>query len=299
MENSKTLFVALVGKPNVGKSSLMNKLLGEKLAIVTSKPQTTRTRITGILTKDNVQYVFLDTPGVHIPRNKLGNRMIKSGQKAIGDADLVAMLFECGEKINDAELGLIKSVKDSRLPGVAVINKIDLANKKSEPDSLEKYILDTGAFRSVYRLSALTGRGVGDFLKGISEYAYKSPHYFDDDSLTDIPEKTIVAEIFREKILMFMRDEIPHGTHVEVEYFKENKNGKSVDLGILIYCEKESHKGMIIGKKGAMLKKIASLARADIENFLQAKVNMECWVKVREGWRNQEYSIKDFGYREE
>ena len=248
---SKSIFVALVGKPNVGKSSLMNIILGEKIAIVTSKPQTTRTSITGILTKGVTQFVFMDTPGVHAPKTKLGEYMVKTSKKTISDVDLVLMLFEPYGEFNDAELGIIENIKSSKLPRLRVINKKDTIKSKSDGE------------RQVRRI------------------------------------KVIVAEIVREKLLLYMRDEIPHGTNVEVEKFKDRPGKNIIDISVVIYCEKKSHKGMIIGKQGAMLKKIATRARTDIEEFLAAKVNMQCWVKVREDWRDSNYALNDFGFKDE
>ncbi len=297
--NSKSIFIALVGKPNVGKSSLMNLVLGEKIAIVTQKPQTTRTSITGILTKGVTQFVFMDTPGIHTPKTKLGERMVKTSTKAIADVDLAVMLFEPYNEFNEAELALIDNIKKARIPAIAVLNKKDTIRK--EEDAIEQCakIKELGVFDDVMVISARENSGVDELMEKIDSYAMEGPHYFDDDAVTNMPEKVIVAEIVREKLLLNMRDEIPHGTNVEVESFKERTDKNLIDISVVIYCERKSHKGMIIGKQGAMLKKIGSQARADIEEFLSAKVNMQCWVKVKEDWRDSNYILNDFGFKDE
>ena len=299
MENSKSIFIALVGKPNVGKSSLMNLVLGEKIAIVTQKPQTTRTSITGILTKGPTQFVFMDTPGIHTPKTKLGERMVKTSTKAIADVDLAVMLFEPYNEFNEAELALIENIKKARIPAIAVLNKKDTIKK--EADALEQCekIRQLGVFDDVMVISAKENTGVDELMAKIDSYAMEGPHYFEDDAVTNMPEKVIVAEIVREKLLLNMRDEIPHGTNVEVELFKERRDKNLIDISVVIYCERKSHKGMIIGKQGTMLKKIGSQARADIEAFLSAKVNMQCWVKVKEDWRDSNYILNDFGFKDE
>ena len=297
--NSKSIFIALVGKPNVGKSSLMNLVLGEKIAIVTQKPQTTRTSITGILTKGVTQFVFMDTPGIHTPKTKLGERMVKTSTKAIADVDLAVMLFEPYNEFNEAELALVDNIKKARIPAIAVINKKDTLKKEEDGQELAAKIKELGVFDDVMVISARENSGVDQLMEKIDSYAMEGPHYFDDDAVTNMPEKVIVAEIVREKLLLNMRDEIPHGTNVEVESFKERRDKNLIDISVVIYCERKSHKGMIIGKQGAMLKKIGSLARADIEDFLSAKVNMQCWVKVKEDWRDSNYILNDFGFTEE
>ena len=299
MENSKSIFIALVGKPNVGKSSLMNLVLGEKIAIVTQKPQTTRTSITGILTKGPTQFVFMDTPGIHTPKTKLGERMVKTSTKAIADVDLAVMLFEPYNEFNEAELALIENIKKARIPAIAVLNKKDTIKKKAEALEQCEKIRQLGVFDDVMVISAKENTGVDELMAKIDSYAMEGPHYFEDDAVTNMPEKVIVAEIVREKLLLNMRDEIPHGTNVEVESFKERRDKNLIDISVVIYCERKSHKGMIIGKQGTMLKKIGSQARADIEAFLSAKVNMQCWVKVKEDWRDSNYILNDFGFKDE
>ena len=299
MQNTKSIFVAIVGKPNVGKSSLMNLILGEKIAIVTRKPQTTRTSITGVLTKGETQFVFMDTPGIHTPRTKLGERMIKTSHNAIADVDLVVMLFEPYGEIGEAEKALIENISCRSLPALAVINKNDTIKSRRDARRQKEYIMGLGVFDDVLFTSVRENDGVDRLMERIESYAAPGPHYFDDDAITNQPEKVIVAEIVREKLLLNMRDEIPHGTNVEVEAFKERAGRKIIDISVVIYCEKKSHKGMIIGKQGAMLKKIASRARVDIEAFLDAKVNLQCWVKVKEDWRDSNYILNDFGFKDE
>ena len=297
--NTKSIFVAMVGKPNVGKSSLMNLILGEKIAIVTQKPQTTRTSITGILTKDATQFVFMDTPGIHTPRTKLGERMVKTSHKTIADVDLAVMIFEPYGDLNEAELSLVDSIKKNGIPAIAVINKKDTLKKAADLDVQIKKLEEIGVFDKVVATSAKDNDGVDELLNVIDSYAMEGPHYFEEDAITNMPEKVIVSEIVREKLLLNLFEEIPHGTNVEVEKFKERKGKNMVDISVVIYCERKSHKGMIIGKQGAMLKKISSQARADIEQFLGAKVFMECWVKVKEDWRDSNYILNDFGFKDE
>ena len=297
--NTKSIFVAMVGKPNVGKSSLMNLILGEKIAIVTQKPQTTRTSITGILTKDATQFVFMDTPGIHTPRTKLGERMVKTSHKTIADVDLAVMIFEPYGDLNEAEMSLVDSIKKNKISAIAVINKKDTLKKASDLEAQVKKLEDVGVFDKVVATSAKENDGVDELLCLIDSYAMEGPHYFEEDAITNMPEKVIVSEIVREKLLLNLFEEIPHGTNVEVEKFKERKGKNMVDISVVIYCERKSHKGMIIGKQGAMLKKISSQARADIEQFLGAKVFMECWVKVKEDWRDSNYILNDFGFKDE
>ena len=297
--NTKSIFVAMVGKPNVGKSSLMNLILGEKIAIVTQKPQTTRTSITGILTKGATQFVFMDTPGIHTPRTKLGERMVKTSHKTIADVDLAVMIFEPYGELNEAELSLVESIKKNRIPAVAVINKKDTLKKDADLEKQMQMLKEISVFEKVVATSAKANEGVDELLEIIDSYAMEGPHYFEEDAITNMPEKVIVSEIVREKLLLNLFEEIPHGTNVEVEKFKERKGKNMVDISVVIYCERKSHKGMIIGKQGAMLKKISSQARMDIEQFLGAKVFMECWVKVKEDWRDSNFLLNDFGFKDE
>ena len=294
--NTKSAFVAIVGKPNVGKSSLLNTLLGEKIAIVSSKPQTTRTRITGVLTEDIYQWVFLDTPGFHKPKTKLSGHMNKVVTDSIADVDLVLFVAEPMGKLVPEELSLIEQFKSRRLPVILVINKIDLIDK----EQLLARIAEISAlyeFEAVVPVSVTENEGISTLMDELRAHTEEGPHFFPDDTLTDQPERAIAAEIIREKILRSMRDEIPHGTAVDIEKMRERESGGILVIVATIYCEKESHKGMIIGKGGAMLKKIGSDARADLEAFLDTKVNLKCWVKVRDDWRNSEKAIKQVGLR--
>lgn len=298
-QKTKSAFISIVGKPNVGKSSLLNKLLGEKIAIVTNKPQTTRTRITGVLTKDTTQFVFIDTPGFHKPKTKLSNSMIKAVTTSIKDVDAVMMLIEPTGKFTEAELELIETIKSAKIPSILIINKIDLIANK---EVLIKRINDISAihkFDTVIPISVLTNDGIPLVFGELDKYATEGVHYFPDDTLTDQPERVIVAEIIREKILMNLHQEIPHGTAVVIEKMREREDKELIDIEAMIYCEKTSHKGMIIGKNGAVLKRIASTARLDIEGFLGVKINLQCWIKVRDDWRNKESMIRNFGLSEQ
>lgn len=294
--DTKSVFVSVVGRPNVGKSSLVNRMVGEKVAIVTAKPQTTRTRITGVLTEGVVQYVFLDTPGMHRPRTKLGARMTQAVNRTLGDADVVVMLFEPVAPLNEVEQELIQSIKGQDVPAIAVVNKVDAIKDKAEVEVKCAEVRALDAFEHVLAVSAATGDGCGELLALLGGYALEGPHYFSDDEYTDQPEKQLVAEIIREKLLLHLQQEIPHGTAVEVQRFKERESAPIVDIEATIYCERKSHKGMIIGKGGQMLKTIASEARGDIEEMLGAKVNLQCWVKVKEDWRDNEFLLNNFGF---
>ena len=254
------LNVAIIGRPNVGKSSLTNLLVGEKVAIVTSKPQTTRTRITGVITRGPLQYVLLDTPGVHKPHNKLGKRMDKTASDSIADVDVSMMLFEPYGALNESEMVLIEALKKGG-PAIAVINKTDLVKDPADLEARKAELKALGVFDDVYTVSVRDNDRCEELFDALSRYAVEGPHYFDDDAYTDMPEKELVAEVIREKALLYMRDEIPHGIAVVVERFKERPGTDLVDIDVNIYCERESHKGMVIGKGGAMLKKIASAAR--------------------------------------
>ncbi len=292
---TRSLFAALVGRPNVGKSSLLNALLGEKIAIVTDKPQTTRTRITGVLTVDEVQYVFVDTPGLHKAYNKLSGAMVKAVHSSLGDVDLAILLIDASQKIGNPEMELIEDIKKSGLPSVLVINKIDLLPKKEDVAAVIANVAKLHDFDAVIPISVLENDGVDIVLKAITPFAEESVHYFPEDSLTDQPERLLVAEMVREKLMQNLQQEVPHGVAVVVERMHEREKGAIMDIDVTIYCERKTHKGIIIGKGGAMLKKVASQARADMEHFLDIKVNLQCWVKVREGWRDSENFIRDIG----
>lgn len=295
--NTKSAFIAIVGKPNVGKSSLLNKLLGEKIAIVTNKPQTTRTRITGVLTKGETQFVFIDTPGFHKPKTKLSNSMINAVKSSIKDVDAIMLLIEPQGKLTEAELTLIESIKNEKVPSLLIINKIDLLDNREVLVKRIEQLMEMHKFDAVIPISVLRDDGIDAVFAEISKQAKEGVHFFPDDTLTDQPERVIVSEIIREKILCNLYQEIPHGTAVVVEKMRERENTDKeiIDIDAMIYCEKNSHKGMIIGKSGAVLKRIASTARVDIEEFLGVQVNLQCWIKVREDWRNKESMIKNFG----
>ena len=293
-----SVFVAVIGRPNVGKSSLTNLLVGEKVAIVTSKPQTTRTRITGVVTRGPLQYVLLDTPGVHKAKNKLGKRMDKTASDSLGDVDVSMMLFEPHPGLNESEQALIDALRRSG-PAIAVINKTDLVRDPAELDARRAELEALGVFDQVCAVSVRDRKNCEELFDVLGRYAVEGPHYFDDDAYTDMPEKELVAELIREKALLFMRDEIPHGLAVVVERFKERPGTDLVDIDVNIYCERESHKGMVIGKGGAMLKKIASAARVDCEDFLGCRVNLQCWVKVKPDWRDNEFLLNSFGFRQD
>ena len=257
--DTRSVFVAVIGRPNVGKSSLTNLLVGEKVAIVTSKPQTTRTRITGVITRGPLQYVLLDTPGVHKPHNKLGKRMDKTASDSISDVDVSMMLFEPYGALNESEMSLVEALQHNG-PAIAVINKTDLVKDPADLEARKAELAALGVFDAVYTVSVREEKGCEEIFDALSCYSVEGPHYFDDDAYTDMPEKELVAELIREKALLYMRDEIPHGIAVVVERFKERPDTDLVDIDVNIYCERESHKGMVIGKGGAMLKKIASTA---------------------------------------
>ena len=294
-EMPSSVFVALVGRPNVGKSSLTNYLVGEKVAIVTKKPQTTRSRITGVITKGPVQYVLMDTPGIHAARNKLDARMTQTAAASLKDVDVTMMLFEPAGEFTDAELTMVKALQKGG-PAIAVINKVDLLDSFAALEARRKQLEEFGCFDHIVTISAKDSTGCEDLFAMLKPYGNEGPHYFDDDAFTDMPEKELVAELVREKALLFLREEVPHGIAVVVERFKERPDKDLIDIDVDIYCERKSHKGMIIGKGGQMLKKIASAARMDIEELLGVKVNLQCWVKVREDWRDNELQLNSLGF---
>ena len=294
-EMPSSVFVALVGRPNVGKSSLTNYLVGEKVAIVTKKPQTTRSRITGVITKGPVQYVLMDTPGIHAARNKLDARMTQTAAASLKDVDVTMMLFEPAGEFTDAELTMVKALQKGG-PAIAVINKVDLLDNFAALEARKKQLEEFGCFDHIVTISAKDGTGCDELFAMLKPYGNEGPHYFDDDAFTDMPEKELVAELVREKALLFLREEVPHGIAVVVEHFKERPDKDLIDIDVNIYCERKSHKGMIIGKGGQMLKKIASAARMDIEELLGVKVNLQCWVKVREDWRDNELQLNSLGF---
>lgn len=295
---TKSAFIAITGRPNAGKSSLTNLLVGEKVAIVSEKPQTTRTKINGILTKGETQYVFIDTPGMHKARTKLSEEMVKSIKNSIEDVDVAILMADATKKLSKIEENLIDSFKSRKLNVILLINKVDLIKDKTELLSIIDGLSKLYDFAEVIPISVKNRINTELILPAVDKFAKESPHYFSDDLPTDQPEKMWLAEIVREKILRTMWEEIPHGVAVQIESLDETKTNKGediVDLGVVIICEKASHKGMLIGKQGAMLKKIGSIARADLEEYFESKVNMKIWVKVKEDWRNKEAFIIEMG----
>ena len=292
---TKTAFIAIVGKPNVGKSSILNRMLGQKIAIVSEKPQTTRTKIMGVLTEGEIQLVFTDTPGFHRPRTKLGEKMVKAVSDSIGGVDACLFVVEPKGEIKDIEKELIEKFKKEKMPVVLAINKIDLLEDKAE---LMSRICELSAlydFESVVPVSAVKNDGIRELISELSKLSFESEHFFPDDTLTDQPERVLAGEIIREKMLRLLDKEIPHGVAVSIEHMRERPDGDLMDIDAVIYCEKESHKGIIIGKKGAILKRISTYARQDMEKFFGCRINLKCWVKVKEGWRNREGLIHNFG----
>ena len=294
--NTKTAIVTIAGRPNVGKSTLTNHLVGEKITIVSNKPQTTRNRICGILSRDNTQYVFVDTPGYHKPRTKLGDYMVSAVKDSIADVDLTLLVVEPIPSVGQQEQALLEELGAKRTPVILVINKIDTVEKEKLLEVIAAYS-DAYHFDAIIPISAKTGDGVELLLAECDKYAIESPFLFPDDVTTDQPERQMMAEIIREKLLWCLEKEIPHGTAVEITTFTERDNG-IIDLDATIYCEKASHKGIIIGKGGAMLKKISSMARADCEKFMGTKVYLTTWVKVKENWRDSDFMVRNFGYKE-
>ena len=293
----KSAMITICGRPNVGKSTLTNALVGEKIAIVSDKPQTTRNRITAIVSHGETQLVLMDTPGFHKPRTRLGDYMVNVVSQSVADVDLVLLLVEPVAEIGKQEEGLIARLRETGAPAVLVINKIDTVER---PRLLEVMALYSAAyeFDAIIPISAKTGEGISELLDEMEKYAVEGPHLFPDDMITDQPERQVCAELVREKLLKCLDKEIPHGTAVEVTRFTERDNG-IIDLEVTIYCEKDSHKGIIIGKKGAMLKRIGELARKDIEEFMGTKVNLQTWVKVKENWRDSTSLLRNFGFRNE
>lgn len=293
---TKTAMITIAGRPNVGKSTLLNYLVGEKIAIVSNKPQTTRNRICGIVTKEDVQYVFVDTPGFHKPRTKLGNYMVNVTRESIADVDLTILLVEPIASIGPQEEALIEQLKASRCPMVLAINKIDTVEKEKLLEIIALYS-KAASFDAIIPICAKNGDGVKLLLDECNKYAVESPFLFPDDITTDQPERQVMAEIIREKLLWTLEREVPHGTAVEITKFTERDNG-IIDIDATIYCEKASHKGIIIGKHGDMLKKISSMAREDCERFMGTKVFLTTWVKVKENWRDSDFLVRNFGYSE-
>ena len=294
--NTKTAIITIAGRPNVGKSTLTNRLVGEKITIVSNKPQTTRNRICGVVSKGDTQFVFVDTPGYHKPRTKLGEYMVNSVKDSIADVDLTLLMVEPIASVGSQEQMLLEELGAKRTPVILVINKIDSLEKEKLLEVIAAYS-EAYRFEAIIPISARTGDGIDNLMAECEKYTVESPFLFPDDITTDQPERQVMAEIIREKLLWNLEKEIPHGTAVEINTFTERDNG-IIDLDATIYCEKPSHKGIIIGKGGEMLKKISSMARADCEKFMGTKVYLTTWVKVKENWRDSDFMVRNFGYKE-
>ncbi|MBQ9112216.1 MAG: GTPase Era [Clostridia bacterium] len=296
MDMKKTGFIAIVGRPNVGKSTLMNSILGEKVAIVSNKPQTTRNRITGIHTRGDEQFVFLDTPGMHSPKNSLGEYMVKAADSTMRDADAVVLVVDTGKDITAVEENVIAYLKKSGIPSVLALNKIDMYNREQIAETIAKYA-DKHSFDAFVPISARSGKNVDELLDECAKFLAESQWFFPEDMVTDQPERQIAAEIIREKILRTLNKEIPHGTAVVIEEFKDERT--LISIRAEIFCEKASHKGIIVGKNGASLKLIGTYAREDLEKLFGTKVYLNLWVKVKENWRESARTVGNFGYRNE
>ena len=292
----RTAFIAIVGRPNVGKSTLLNAILGEKVAIVSKKPQTTRNRITGIHTVGEDQYVFLDTPGLHKPRTKLGDYMVKAATDTLGGVDLAVLVVEAREAVGDIEEGLLSRIRSAGIPAILVINKTDTVRPENIAKTIRAYA-DAFDFSAVVPMAAKNGQGVDTLLSECEKFLYESEWFFPSDIVTDQPERQIAAEIIREKLLRLLEEEIPHGTAVAIEEWKETEG--LVSIRAEIYCEKQSHKGIIIGKGGATIKKVGTYAREDLEKLLGIRVFLDLYVRVKEHWRDSDFNLSDFGYKDD
>ncbi len=293
---TKNAMITIAGRPNVGKSTLTNYLVGEKIAIVSNKPQTTRNRICGIVTRGDTQFVFVDTPGFHKPRTKLGDYMVGVTRESIADVDLTILVVEPIASVGTQENVLLQQLKTVDCPVILAINKIDTVEKDTLLAVIAAYA-QVFSFATIVPISAKTGDGVDELLEECKKYAQEGPFLFPEDLTTDQPERQVMAEIIREKLLWCLDREVPHGTAVEITKFSERDNG-IIDIDATIYCEKASHKGIIIGKHGAMLKKISTMARNDCEKFMGTKVFLTTWVKVKENWRDSDFLVRNFGYSE-
>ena len=293
---TKSAMITICGRPNVGKSTLTNALVGEKIAIVSNKPQTTRNRISAVVTRGNTQFVLMDTPGFHKPRTRLGDYMVNVVKESVADVDAVMLLVEPIANIGRQEDELIARLKETNVPAVLVINKIDTVEKSELLEVMAMYSQAHG-FDAIIPISAKNNEGLDELMAQLDKYAVEGPQLFPDDMISDQPEKQICAELVREKLLLCLDKEIPHGTAIEVTKFSERENG-IIDMDVTIFCEKASHKGIIIGKNGAMLRKIGEMARTDIEAFMGTKVFLQTWVKVKENWRDSMAQLRNFGYSE-
>lgn len=295
-EVTRSAFIALVGRPNVGKSTLMNYIIGQKIAIVSPKPQTTRSRIMGVLTENGSQMIFVDTPGVHKARTKLGDFMTDTVSRTIEDVDVAVVVVDSSAKPHPGEDELILDLKAKKIPTILVLNKTDLLEDKTVLMARIAELAKLNDFAAVVPLSAATGDGVDILKDELYKLLPEGPAFFPEDTLTDQPERTLASEFIREKLLYVLDDELPHGIGVVIDTMKERESGDIIDISATVYCEKDSHKGMVIGKNGSVLKKVGSLARKDMEDFLACKVNLKLWVKVKQDWRNREGVLREMGY---
>ncbi|HBG4018257.1 TPA: GTPase Era [Clostridioides difficile] len=294
----KSGFVSIVGRPNVGKSTLMNNVVGEKIAIMSDKPQTTRNTIQAVYTDEEMQIVFLDTPGIHKPKNKLGEFMVKAATEAFKNVDLILFVVDDSKKIGPGDRKIIEDLRSVKTPIILVVNKIDQLDQKDELFDIIKMYDREGIFKEIVPISALKGKNTYTLIKVIQNYLEEGPKYFPDYMITDQPERVLIAELIREKVLHYLNDEIPHGVAVEIEKMKARNDKEIVDVSAVIYCERDSHKGIIIGKNGRKLKGIGKSARQDIELLLGSQINLQLWVKVKENWRNLQNYINNFGYND-
>ncbi|HCQ6101465.1 TPA: GTPase Era [Clostridioides difficile] len=294
----KSGFVSIVGRPNVGKSTLMNNVVGEKIAIMSDKPQTTRNTIQAVYTDEEMQIVFLDTPGIHKPKNKLGEFMVKAATEAFKNVDLILFVVDDSKKIGPGDRKIIEDLRSVKTPIILVVNKIDQLDQKDELFDIIKMYDREGIFKEIVPISALKGKNTDTLIKVIQNYLEEGPKYFPDYMITDQPERVLIAELIREKVLHYLNDEIPHGVAVEIEKMKARNDKEIVDVSAVIYCERDSHKGIIIGKNGRKLKGIGKSARQDIELLLGSQINLQLWVKVKENWRNLQNYINNFVYND-
>jgi len=295
-EGFRSGFVAIVGRPNVGKSTLMNSMVGEKIAIISDKPQTTRNRIQCVLTRSDYQVIFIDTPGIHRPKNKLGEYMVQAARSALEEVDAVLFVVDVWEGIGGGDRFIAEELKKVKTPVILVANKVDRVKSVEDARNMAEDLREWGGFDKAILVSALNGTNLDELEKAIVSYLPEGPKYYPDDMVTDQPERFVVAELIREKALELLEEEVPHGIGVEITSFKERQGKNIIDIHATIYCEKKSHKGIIIGKGGSMLREIGTRARRDIERLLGAHVYLELWVKIRENWRNNVVDLKNLGY---